>query len=164
MQEEDRQYLASTAFIQSDHPDITKKARAIVGSETDRVEMVRAIYEWVYRKVKKEPTVSMPSALDVLRNMEGDCNEHTYLFVALARAVGIPAKVTVGFLYTNGAFYYHAWPAVYVGQWWELDPTIGQEAVDATHVAILEGETADQLKLLGLIGQLNAEVLKQQYR
>ena len=162
--DEGRQYLASTAFIQSDHPDIVKKARAIVGGETDRVEMVRAIYEWVFRKMKKEPTVSMPSALDVLHNMEGDCNEHTYLFVALARAVGIPAKVTVGLLYTNGAFYYHAWPAVYVGRWWELDPTIGQEAVDATHVAILEGEIADQLKLLGLIGQLYAEVLKQQYR
>jgi hypothetical protein len=163
IQDEVRQYLASTAFIQSDHPDIVKKARAIVGDEIDGVEKVRAIYEWVFRKVVKAPTVSLPSAVDVLRNMEGDCNEHTYLFVALARAVGIQAKVMVGLLYTNGAFYYHAWPAVCVGQWWELDPTIGQEAVDATHVAILEGETADQLKLLGLIGQLNAEVLKQQY-
>ncbi len=117
----------------------------------------------MYRKVKKQPTVSLPSALDVLRNMEGDCNEHTYLFVALARAVGIPAKIKVGLLHTNGAFYYHAWPAVFVGRWWELDPTIGQEAVDATHVAILEGETADQLKLLGLVGQLNADVVKQEY-
>ena len=163
MQDEARPYLASTAFVQSDHPDIIKKVRAIVGDETNRVEMVHKIYEWVYRKVKKEPTVSLPSALDVLRNMEGDCNEHTYLFVALARAVGIPARITVGLLYTRDAFYYHAWPAVYVGQWWELDPTIGQEAVDATHVAILEGETTDQLKLLGLIGQLNAEVVKQEY-
>lgn len=164
IQDEDRAYLGATAFIQSDHPDIVKKARAIVGDETNRVARVRAIYEWVFRKVKKEPTVSLPSALDVLRNMEGDCNEHTYLFVALARAVGIPAKVTVGLLYNGDAFYYHAWPAVYVGQWWELDPTLGQEAVDATHVAILEGETADQLKLLGLIGQLNVEVLKQECR
>ena len=163
IQEEVRQYLASTTFIQSDHPDMVKKAHAIVGDKTDRVEIVRAISEWVFRKVAKVPTVSMPSAADVLRNMEGDCNEHTYLFVALARAAGIPAKVVIGLLYTHGAFYYHAWPAVYVGQWWELDPTLGQEAVDATHVAILEGEMADQLKLLGLIGQLSAEVIKQQY-
>lgn len=156
-------YLASTAFIQSDHPDIMEKARAIVGDRTGRVEKVLAIYEWVFRKVEKAPTISMPSALDVLRNMEGDCNEHTYLFVALVRAVGIPAKVVVGLLYSNGAFYYHAWPAVCVGSWWELDPTIGQEAVDATHVAILEGEIADQLKLLGLIGRLKGEVMKQEY-
>ena len=163
MQDEVRPYLASTDFVQSSDPDIVAKARAIVGDETDRVKMVHAIYEWVYRKVKKQPTVSLPSALDVLRNMEGDCNEHTYLFVALARAVGIPAKIKVGLLYTNGSFYYHAWPAAYVGRWWELDPTIGQEAVDATHVAILEGETADQLKLLGLVGQLSAEVVSQEY-
>ena len=160
---DERSNLVATAFIQSDHPDLIKKARAIVGDTTNRVEMVRAIYEWVYRKVKKEPTVSLPSALDVLRHMEGDCNEHTYLFVALARAVGIPAKVMVGLLYNGDAFYYHAWPAVYVGQWWELDPTLGQEAVDATHVAVLEGEMADQLKLLGLIGQVKAEVLKQEW-
>jgi hypothetical protein len=163
IRDEGRLYLGSTAFVQSDHPDIIKKARAIVGDETDPIKRVRSIYEWVYRKVKKEPTVSLPSALDVLQNMEGDCNEHTYLFVALARAVGIPAKIKVGLLYTNGTFYYHAWPAVFVGRWWELDPTIGQEAVDATHVAILEGETADQLKLLGMIGRLNAEVVRQEY-
>jgi hypothetical protein len=156
-------YLASTAFIQSDHPDIVEKARAIVGDRTGRVEKVLAIYEWVFRKMEKVPTLSMPSALDVLRSMEGDCNEHTYLFVALVRAAGIPAKVVIGLLYSNESFYYHAWPAVYVGQWWELDPTIGQEAVDATHVAILEGEIADQMKLLGLIGQLSVDVMKQQY-
>ncbi len=161
--DESRAYLAATDFVQSGDPAIVGRARAIVGDETDRVKQVRAIYQWVYRKVKKQPTVSLPSALDVLRNMEGDCNEHTYLFVALARAVGIPAKIKVGLLHTNGAFYYHAWPAVFVGRWWELDPTIGQEAVDATHVAILEGETADQLKLLGLVGQLNADVVKQEY-
>jgi hypothetical protein len=161
--DEVRRYLASTAFIQSEHPDIVEKARAIVSSKTDVIEKVLAIYEWAFRKVTKVPTVSMPSSLDVLRHMEGDCNEHTYLFVALARAAGIPAKVMIGLLYDHGAFFYHAWPAVYVGQWWELDPTIGQEAVDATHVAILEGEIADQLKLLGLIGQLNVEVMKQQY-
>lgn len=152
-------YLAATAFAQSDHPDIVARAARITDGAASDVEKVLALYEWVYRKVKKEPTVSLPSALDVLKTMEGDCNEHTYLFVALARAAGIPAQIRVGLLYTEGAFYYHAWPAVYVGGWWELDPTIGQTAVDATHIALLEGELASQLKLLGLIGRLRAEVL-----
>ncbi len=46
-----------------------------------------------------------------------------------------------------------------MGTWHELDPTLGQDAVDATHVALLEGELANQLKLMGVIGQLRAEVM-----
>jgi hypothetical protein len=154
-----RPWLASTAFVQADDPAIKAQANAIVGGRTNGVEMARAIYDWVFRKVEKKPTASLPSAADVLEQMEGDCNEHTYLFVALARAVGLPAQIRVGLLYNEGAFYYHAWPAVYVGEWWEMDPTLGQEAVDATHVALLEGELESQLRLLGLLGRLKVKVL-----
>ncbi len=156
-------YLASTPFVQADHPDMVRQARSIVGRRRDSLEAARAIYDWVWRKVRKEPTVSLPSALDVLKRMEGDCNEHTYLFVGLARAAGIPAQIRIGLMYNEGAFYYHAWPAVYVGEWVEMDPTIGQPAVDATHLSLLEGEFASQLKLLGMIGKLKAEVLEQGY-
>lgn len=161
--EDARAFLKATSFVQSDHPDVVRRAQSIVGSRQDPVDMAQAIYEWVYRKVKKTPAAGLPSALDVLRQMEGDCNEHTYLFVALARAAGLPAQIRVGLLYNEGVFYYHAWPAVYVGEWWEMDPTIGQEAVDATHIALLEGELASQLKLLSTIGRLNVEVLSQAY-
>jgi hypothetical protein len=152
-------WLESTAFVQANHPDVVARARAIVGNRTDPVAKARAIFEWVYRKVEKQPTASLPSALDVLREMEGDCNEHTYLFVALARAVGLPAQIRVGLVYNDGAFYYHAWPAVFAGEWWEMDPTLGQESVDATHVSLLEGEFESQLKLMGLLGKLKVEVL-----
>ncbi len=82
--------------------------------------------------------VSVPSARDILKVMSGDCNEHTYLFTALARSVGLPAKVTVGIVYNEGIFYYHAWPSVYVGRWVEMEPIFGQHAVDATHIKLLE--------------------------
>jgi len=154
--------LASSPFLQADNPDIVRRARAIIKGKKTPAEKARALYEWVYRNVKKKPTVSLPSALDVLHHMEGDCNEHTYLLVALARASGIPARIYVGILYNEGAFYYHAWPALYIGDWWEMDPTIGQLFVDATHVALLEGEVASQLQLLGMMGKLKAEVLSEE--
>ena len=155
--------LASTPFVQSDHPEIVKQAQAIVQGTPNDEAKVLALYEWVYKNVNKKITVSLPSALDVLKQMEGDCNEHTYLYVALARAIGIPAQIKVGLVYKEGAFYYHAWPAVFVNGWWELDPTLGQPHVDATHVVLLEGEMKDQLKLLSVIGRLKAEVLEQTY-
>ena len=56
----------------------------------------------------------------MLRTKVGDCNEHTALYVAMARALGIPARIAVGLVYIHGAFYYHAWPEVYLdgGQGW----------------------------------------------
>jgi len=152
-------YLEATPFVQSDHPDMIKQAAKIVGDRTDPVEKARAIYQWVYKHVEKVPTASLPSALDVLKNLQGDCNEHTYLFVGLARAVGLPAQIRIGLVYHEGAFYYHAWPAVWVGDWWEMDPTLGQESVDATHICLLEGELASQLKLLGMVGKLKVKVV-----
>ncbi len=74
---------------------------------------------------------SLPSAAEVLRTRVGDCNEHTALFVALARAAGLPARIAVGLVYLRGGFYYHAWPEVYVeergrGLWLPVDPTLNQ--------------------------------------
>jgi hypothetical protein len=150
--------LASTAYVQSAAPEIRRQAEAIVGAETNAAAAALAIHDWVYREIRKEPAVSMPSALDVLKVRSGDCNEHTVLFVALARAAGLPSRIFAGLVYNEGAFYYHAWPAVYAGRWWELDPTLGQPAVDATHIRLLEGEVPDQMALMGMVGRLSVEV------
>lgn len=155
-------YLASSPFVQSDSETIQNKALDITGGETNRVDQILALYHWVYRNVEKNPTVSLPSALDVLKNLEGDCNEHTYLYTALARSIGIPTKIQVGIVYSDGAFYYHAWPAVHDGTGWvELDPTLGQEQADATHIALLSGEIADQLRLLSVIGRMKVELIEE---
>lgn len=152
-------YLRSSTFVQADHPDVRARAERLVAGLTDERAKARAIFRWVFESVRKEPTVSMPSALDVLKRMEGDCNEHTYLFVALARATGLPAAIRIGLLRKDNAFWYHAWPAVFVGGWVEMDPTTGQELVDAGHLVLLEGELADQLQLMPLFGRLGINVI-----
>jgi hypothetical protein len=156
-------YLQPSAFVQSGHPAIKRQAKKIVeGTETVR-QAALAIHDWVYKNVRKDPTTSLPSAIDVLHTMRGDCNEHTVLYVALARAAGIPARVCMGVVYINGAFYYHAWPAVYDGQWVELDPTFNQPIADATHLFLVEGERPEQFRLLGVMGNLRAQVKEQGY-
>lgn len=160
-------FLAASAALQSDHPAIVKQARAIVGDRTNSFAAANAICDWVYRNVAKRPAISLPSALDVLERREGDCNEHTYLFVALARAAGLPAQINVGLVYAllegaDSAFYYHAWPEVFVGEWVEMDPTFGQATVDATHIRLAQGELPDQMQILGLIGRLNIELLAEE--
>lgn len=154
-------YLRASSFIQSDHPSMIKQAKAIAAGATGAWAQARAIGKWVHENVRKQPAASLPSALDVLTFRSGDCNEHTYLFVGLARAAGIPARIHVGLAYNEGMFYYHAWPAVHVGEWVEMDPTFGQDCADATHITLLTGELASQMQLGRLLGRLKITVLEE---
>ena len=152
-------YLQSTPFVQSDHPKIRAVAERVLGEETDALKALRRIRKWVYDGLAKVPTVSIPNALEVLQTKKGDCNEHTVLFNAMARAVGIPAKTVVGVVYLRGAFYYHAWSEVWLGQWVSVDSVLDQFPADVTHIKFLEGEIDRQIDILELIGKLRIEVL-----
>jgi transglutaminase-like putative cysteine protease len=152
-------YLQPTPFLQSDHPEIRAMAQRVLKGETDASKAVLRIKDWVYREVAKEPTVSIPNALEVLQTKRGDCNEHTVLFNAVARAAGIPAKTVVGVVYLRGAFYYHAWSEVWLGEWVSVDSVLNQFPADVTHIKFLEGEIDRQIEILQLIGNLKIEVL-----
>lgn len=152
-------YLQPTPFLQSDHPSIRALSAQILQGETNTLRAALKIKDWVYKEIAKEPTVSVPNALEVLRTKKGDCNEHTVLFNALARAAGIPAKTVVGVVYLRGAFYYHAWSEIWLGEWVSLDAVLNQFPADVTHVRFLEGEIDRQIDILQLIGNLKIEVL-----
>jgi hypothetical protein len=103
-----------------------------------------------------------------LRTKVGDCNEHTALYVAMARSIGIPARIAVGLTYVrgiSGAFYYHAWPEVYIedgqgrGMWLPVDPTLNEFPADATHLRLARGGLDKQAAILPLIGRLRMTVL-----
>jgi transglutaminase-like putative cysteine protease len=114
----------------------------------------------VYDTLEKDVTLSVPSALQVLDAREGDCNEHTVLYVALARSLGLPARTAAGLVHVGGRFYYHAWPEVWLDERWvAVDPTLGQFPADASHLRFLVGGLARQVELIRLIGRLRLEVL-----
>jgi hypothetical protein len=152
-------YLQPTPFLQADHPNIRALTAKILNGEIDSYRAAVKIKDWVYKEIAKQPTVSIPNALEVLQTKKGDCNEHTVLFNALARAAGIPAKTVVGIVYLRGAFYYHAWSEIWLGEWISLDSVLNQFPADVTHVKFLEGEIDRQLDILQLIGNLKIEVL-----
>lgn len=155
-----KEFLSPTALIQSKDPRIAEKAKEIIGEEKDPLKASRLLMDWVYRNIEKKPTVSIPNALEVLRIRQGDCNEHTTLFTALARSAGIPAKINIGLVYSKNGFYYHAWPEVFVGEWVSLDPTLNQFPADATHIKFLEGDLNKQVEILRIVGRLSIEILE----
>jgi len=115
---------------------------------------------WVYGEVEKRPVVSIPSAIEVLHQKMGDCNEHAVLFTALVRALGIPAHMQAGILYQDGKFFYHAWAKVYLGVWVSVDPVLNQVPADATHICLVEGDLDRQLDILRMMGRRKVEVLE----
>jgi transglutaminase-like putative cysteine protease len=159
------QYLRPEPFIESDAPEIRAAAERMVEGVTGTRERAERLTREINSYVEKRPTVSLPSALEVLRTRVGDCNEHTALFVAMARSLGIPARVNVGVAYVRGAFYYHAWPEVYIdegnghGTWLPVDPTFNQFPADATHVRLARGGLDKQAAIIPLIGRAKIAVV-----
>ncbi|MEE8481443.1 MAG: transglutaminase-like domain-containing protein, partial [Desulfobacterales bacterium] len=100
-------------------------------------------------------------ALDTLKNLMGDCNEHAVLMAALARAAGIPAQIEAGLVYVKGRFYYHAWNVLYLGEWITVDSLMGQMPADVTHIRFVRGEPNKQIDLIGVIGKVKLEILEQ---
>ena len=152
-------FLAPEPFIESDAPEIVTEARKATAGASGPRERAERLVRHVNELLEKKPTVSLPSALEVLRTRVGDCNEHTALFVALARASGLPARVAVGLVYQRGGFYYHAWPEVYVEErgralWLPVDPTLNQFPADATHLRLARGGLDRQAVVMPLIGRL----------
>jgi len=152
-------YLSPTYLVQSDDERIRAKARAIVKGGSGPVEAASRISSWVYKNLKKEGTVSLPNALDVLEMKKGDCNEHAVLFAALARASGIPTKVVMGTIYIDGKFYYHAWNEVFLGQWVAVDSTYGQLPADAAHIKLIEGDLKKSGEIMKVVGKIKIKVL-----
>jgi hypothetical protein len=153
------QYLQSTLLIQSDAPELIGQAATVVDREEDGLSAVTRLVGWVYENVEKRPTLSVPSALDVWKRRAGDCNEHSVLFAALARAAGIPTRVVAGLLYVEGRFFYHAWNEVYLREWLAVDPLLNQVPADPTHIRLVIGGLERQVQLVSVIGKLGIEVL-----
>jgi transglutaminase-like putative cysteine protease len=155
----DRANTRREPLIQSDDPQIKSLGRRIAGAERDPRRVTEAITKWVHDSLGKRITFGVPNALRVLEARSGDCNEHTQLFVALARSVGIPARIAAGLVYLDGKFYYHAWPEVLLTDWTAVDPTFGQFPADAAHLRFVIGGLAQQADLLRLMGNLRIDVV-----
>lgn len=130
-------------------------------SETTQ-EKARALLEWVHHEVEAASVSQASTAEMVFRDRRGDCTEYSLLFVALCKAVGIPARLAQGAMYVDGLvpfFGWHQWAEFHDGQGWiGVDPAWNQFGVDATHV-LFDHDPKD-LSSFNQIGRLRLEVVE----
>jgi len=123
-------YLAPTQLTRPNE-DIKAFANAAFARIADPKARVQALAEAVLGAVRYKTGASdvQDSAAAAFKNGAGVCQDHAHVFVACARAVGIPARYVSGYLYTGDASdaASHAWADAWLGA------EIGWQSVDVTH-------------------------------
>ncbi len=153
-------YLKDDPFLQSGDPEVRDLAQQLVDDIEQPVARAERLTQWVFETLQKYPSVTIPTATEVLRDRKGDCNEHATLLGGLARAAGIPTEIVVGLVYQAGAYYYHAWDALYLdGRWIWADPVMGEFPARSTHLMLARGSLEEQARLMPLVGKLKIEVV-----
>ncbi|KKU25702.1 MAG: Transglutaminase family protein [Microgenomates group bacterium GW2011_GWA2_46_16] len=157
------QYLKPLPYWEADDPAIKTLAATYTTP--------KAIYDYVvstlsydYERVKTTP--KRKGAIEALKTPKSAiCMEFTDLFIAIARAAGIPARESVGYAHTTNAKLrplslvtdvLHAWPEYYdreSGVWIPVDPTWGNttggvdyfDVFDFNHIVFaIHGKSSSQ--------------------
>jgi transglutaminase-like putative cysteine protease len=138
-----REYLRPSEFIDSDDPVLLEEAQRLTEGAGDTWEAACRLSQWVADEISYE----IPGGGTARRTYDlraGECGSHSILLAAFCRAVGIPARVVWGCMYSpnfGGAFGQHAWTEVHMGAagWIPVDSTAHEAGfVDSGHVRLGE--------------------------
>ncbi len=138
-----QKYLEPERLIESDHTVLIAEAKQITGGAENAWEAAVRLSKWVSENIHGA-VPGGTSAINTYNTREGECGSHSRLLTAFCRAVGIPARLSVGCMYTSimgGSFGQHAWTEVYMGDagWIAVDATANEiDFVDAGHIRLGE--------------------------
>ncbi len=132
-------------MIEPSHPSITNLAEQLTEDKDNVYDKSRAIYRWITNNINYERGDSrLPQhAYWTLNSQQGDCDEQSFLFISLARAVDIPAWIELGIMYdrTIDEWGGHGWIRMQFvdnegnSEWINIDTTNRQFfARDATRI------------------------------
>ena len=137
-------YLRPEPAIQVDAPEIQatlEEIGAVEGSARDRLAR---IFDFAM-SMETRPFKGTTDAVTVLRLGQASCNGKSRLFVALARATGIPARLVGGLILERGRKRTsHQWVEAYVGgHWVPFGPTNGHfGTLPANYLTLYRGDHA----------------------
>ena len=147
-----KKYLESEFMIESNDPLIISEATRITAGSKDSWEAAVRLSKWVAENIAGALPGGV-SAINSLKMREAECGGHSRLLAALCRAVGIPARMVVGCMYTtnySGSFGQHAWTEVYMGNggWIPVDATISEiNYINAGHIRLGENASFRPVKM-----------------
>lgn len=117
-------YLLPSRYCESDL--FLSMAVEITQEYQTGYQKAEAIREWVYNNISYQYGFSNSSstACSVNQSGVGVCRDFSHLGISLCRAINIPARMVVGYLYQLEPMDLHAWYEVYLeNQWYTFDAT-----------------------------------------
>ena len=167
------EFQTSNSLIQSDDPLLQQMAQQAVPGVRDPWQLATELEGFVHRKIeRKNFSQAFASALDVARDLQGDCTEHAVLLAALCRARAVPTRVAIGLVYIDDdqpALAFHMWNEIYLhDRWIPLDATLGRGGIGGGHLKLahtsLQGGSAytSFLNVSRVMGRLKVDVMEVQ--
>ena len=130
-------YLQDDEKYQVNHPVIQEAVEAITEKETNPFWISRDIFDYLREKLFYKRIGGWDIAPTVLKRGSGSCSEYTFVYIAMCRAAGVPARY-VGSMVVRGEeasfdYVYHRWVEVYlpVYGWIPVDPSGGDQDLPA---------------------------------
>ncbi|MDM0114014.1 transglutaminase family protein [Variovorax sp. J22R133] len=152
-------FLLQSRYCPSDKME--DRAREITQGVDPGYAQVEAIRAWIHENVEYKYGVSDGStdALDTLDAGSGVCRDFAHIGVALCRALRIPARIVVGYLYELDPMDMHAWFEAYVGgRWYTFDAT--QAEPRGGRIVVAYGRDAADVAFLSNYGPLEMGDMK----
>jgi len=119
-------------------PEISGLAHNLTAGYRQDIDKIAALAIWVNHYITYDISRigANRNSLDVYAEPYGVCVEYTNLFTALARSLGYPTRVVMGYAYSPiYGWQLHSWAEVYLGEWVGVDPTwLEVGYIDATHI------------------------------
>ncbi len=118
-------FLTPSPLIQSDDPEIRRRARQLVRSAKRLDEAAWAVFQYTASFLKSDPDPQTTDARSVLRNRKGSGAGKSRLLVAFLRSLGIPARMVGGLRLVDASKVRGttSWVEAYLGdRWFPMDP------------------------------------------
>jgi hypothetical protein len=149
-------------FAESDVQRLTAKLRQEHGGAAITADQV---VRFVANSMTAAITTNKDTASEVARSLEGDCTEHALLTTALARSVGIPARMVHGAAVLvqdkKAIAYGHAWVEMQVNGVWTLgDAALIDETAVVYHIPAMVISEEGPGYMLGMMEGLSLALQK----
>jgi transglutaminase-like putative cysteine protease len=120
-----------TRFCESDL--LSSVAQQMFGQEAPGIGRVRKIVQWIHDSIEFRPgsTNSTTTAQEVFQQRAGVCRDFAHLGITLCRALNIPARIVVGYVWFDVPPQdFHAIFETWLGGRWVLFDATGMAPVD----------------------------------
>ncbi|MBU2690898.1 MAG: hypothetical protein KJ970_08215 [Candidatus Eisenbacteria bacterium] len=133
-------YTADGERLQVQSELVQKTAAGIVGDESNPYWIARRIFNWVIDTLEYERVGGWDVPETLIKRGTGSCSEYTFLYIALCRAAGLPARYEAGASLRGDDVsvddVHHRWAEVYLPNygWIPIDPSGGDQATPGGQV------------------------------